>query len=65
MSKSLRDIELKIKKQHSEFLQRQKAKWSHLIPEIAYVLLKCGTTKRRAIVAGQVCDNQNKNGSRE
>ena len=50
MSKSLREIERKIERTHAEFLQRQKAKWSQLIPEIAYVLLKCGATRRRAMM---------------
>lgn len=50
MSKSLRDMELKIEKADAEFRQRQKAKWNQLIPEIAYVLLKCGATRHRAII---------------
>lgn len=50
MSKSLRDIERAIERKESEFFQRQKAKWNQLIPEIAYVLLKCGATRHRAII---------------
>ncbi len=50
MSKSLSGIELKIEQVDAEFRQRQKAKWNQLIPEIAYVLLKCGATRHRAVM---------------
>jgi hypothetical protein len=38
----------RIDNRYEEFRQRQRANWSELVPEIAFVLLKCRATRERA-----------------
>ncbi len=44
----LRWSERTMENRQAEFEQRQRAAWSRMVPEIAFVLLKCKATRERA-----------------
>jgi hypothetical protein len=49
-SKSPKQIEAEIEEDRHEFDQQKKAKWSCLVPQITYVLLRCDAKRRRASI---------------
>jgi hypothetical protein len=48
MRKSPKRIADEIEQSEREFYQKQRATWSRLVPEIAFVLLKCNARRLRA-----------------
>jgi hypothetical protein len=47
MNKSPRQLEVEAERSQQEFLHRQRANWSRLVPEIAFVLLRCDAHRKR------------------
>jgi hypothetical protein len=47
MGKSSRQLEARIEQSQQEFQHRQRANWSRLVPELAFVLLRCGADRKR------------------
>ena len=47
MNKSQRQLDAEAEQSQQEFSHRQRANWSRLVPEIAFVLLRCGAYRQR------------------
>lgn len=47
MSKSPRQLDAEADQTQQEFWHRQRANWSRLVPELTFVLLRCGANRRR------------------
>jgi hypothetical protein len=45
--KSFKQLDREFEQSQEEFRHRQRANWSRLVPEIAFVLLRCGANRRR------------------
>ncbi len=47
MGKSWRRLEAQSEQSQQEFWHRQRANWSRLVPELTFVLLRCGANRKR------------------
>jgi hypothetical protein len=47
MGKSSRKLEAQTEQSQQEFWHRQRANWSRLVPEVTFVLLRCGADRKR------------------
>ena len=47
MSKSGRQIDAEVEQSQQECWHRQRASWSRLVPELTFVLLRCGANRKR------------------
>jgi hypothetical protein len=45
--KSLKQMDRELEQSKDEFWHRQRANWSKLVPEITFVLLRCGADRKR------------------
>jgi len=45
--KSFRQLDRELEQSQEEFRHRQRANWSRLVPEMAFVLLRCGANRKR------------------